>query len=121
MIYKKSWKYILVKDKSFNYRYYRPKAIKDFSNVKKYDIGGYVSSYRNLSQSGNCWIYDKARVTGDAQVFKNAIITGDAIVSNDVQITDNAKVSGQSLVIRNVKISGNANIENQTLTKGVYK
>ena len=70
MIYKKSWKYILVKN---NYLY-RIKALKNFSNVRKGNLGGYVSSYHNLSQSGDCWIYDYAKVTGNAIVSDNAKI-----------------------------------------------
>jgi hypothetical protein len=56
MIYKKSWKYILIKD---NYSdFYRLKALKNFLDVKRGDLGGYVEGYYNLSQSGDCWIYD---------------------------------------------------------------
>ena len=58
MIYKKSWKYILVKDNYYEvFKYYRPKAIKDFKNVKKGDLGGFVVDYYNLRQ-GDSWIYD---------------------------------------------------------------
>ena len=39
---------------------YRIKAVKDFSNVKKGDIGGYIEGEKNLSHDGNCWIYDNA-------------------------------------------------------------
>ena len=56
MIYKKSWKYILIKD---NYSdFYRLKALKNFLDVKRGDLGGYVEGYHNLSQSGDYWIYD---------------------------------------------------------------
>ena len=48
---------------------FRIKALKDFSNVKKGDIGGYVESEKNLSQDGNCWIYDNAVVMGNAKVL----------------------------------------------------
>ena len=41
---------------------YRVKALKDFSNVKKGDIGGYVECESNLSHNGKCWIYDNAVV-----------------------------------------------------------
>ena len=41
---------------------YRIKALKDFGNVKKGDLGGYVEREENLSHSGDCWIYDKAKV-----------------------------------------------------------
>ena len=44
------------------------KALKDFSNVKKGDLGGWIEDYHNLSQLGNAWLYD------DAKVFDNAYI-----------------------------------------------
>ena len=47
---------------------YRIEALKDFSNVKKGDKGGFVESENNLSHDGNCWIYDDAIVYDDATV-----------------------------------------------------
>jgi len=41
---------------------YRIKALKDFSDVKKGDFGGYVQKESNLSQFGNAWIFDNAKV-----------------------------------------------------------
>ena len=67
MIYKKSWKYILVKEDSFKsntLNYYRLKAVKDFSDVKKGELGGYVQGYHSLSQSGNSWIYQFMTIMG---------------------------------------------------------
>ena len=37
---------------------HRIKALKDFGDVKKGDIGGYVENEWNLSQDGECWIYN---------------------------------------------------------------
>ena len=53
---------------------YRIKALKDFSDVKKGDFGGYVQQESNLSQFGNAWVY------GDAQVYGNAKVCGYAKV-----------------------------------------
>ena len=63
---------------------YRIKALKDFSDVKKGDFGGYVQQERNLSQFGNSWIYDNAWVYDDAKVFGEAQVFGDAKVFGDV-------------------------------------
>ena len=41
---------------------YRIEALKDFGDVKEGDKGGYVENHSNLSQYGNCWIYDTAKV-----------------------------------------------------------
>lgn len=35
-------------------RLYQIKALKDFGKVKKGDLGGYIASEDNLSQTGNC-------------------------------------------------------------------
>lgn len=75
---------------------YRIKALKDFSDVKKGDFGGYVQRETNLSQFGKAWVY------GDAQVF------GDAWVSGDAQVYGNAKVYGKAWVFGNAWVSGNA-------------
>ena len=57
---------------------HRIKALKDFGNVKKGELGGYVESERNLSQEGNCWVCGDAKVCGDAEVCGNAKVCGDA-------------------------------------------
>ena len=75
MIYKKTWKYILIKNESYIvYKLYRIKALKNFSDVTKGDIGGFVGGYYNLSQKGNCWIY------GNASISKNTVISEDDTV-----------------------------------------
>ena len=58
-------KYELVKDQIItfdNRTLYRIRALKDFSNVKKGDLGGYIESESNLSQEDNCWVYGNAWV-----------------------------------------------------------
>lgn len=52
---------------------YRIKALKNFSDVKKGDLGGYVQKERNLSQFGNAWVY------GDAQVYDDVIASGERV------------------------------------------
>lgn len=55
-------------------------ALKDFHNVKKGDLVGWVEKESNLSQEGNCWIYD------NGYVYDNAIICGNVTVSDNVKI-----------------------------------
>ena len=121
MIYKKSWKYILTsRDTECSYLF-RLKAVKDFSNVSKGNLGGYLEGYHNLSQFGNCWVYDKAQVYGNAHVSGNTRICDKARVCGYAQVFGDAIVSGLAYVYGHVQIFGNANIKNQTLTKGFYK
>ena len=77
---------------------YRIRALRDFVDVKKGDIGGYIQSEVNLSHEGNCWIY------GNAVVYEAASVVGNAIVSG------NAKIHGNSKVIGNCRIFGNAEV-----------
>lgn len=83
---------------------YRIEALKDFSNVKKGDKGGFVESEDNLSQKGKCWIYHTAKV------FDNAVVSGDALISDNAVIYDNAGIHDYAAVHNNVKVFGNARI-----------
>lgn len=72
---------------------YRIKALKDFFGAKAGDLGGYIEGESNLSHEGTCWVYDNARVCGDAYVYDNARVCGDA------RVCDNAKINKISDVL----------------------
>ena len=124
MIYKKSWKYILIRAYDF---YYCLKAVKDFSDVQKGDLGGFVDGYRNLSQEGNCWIYDRAWAKDNSKVSEDARISGFAKVIGNSQVYgkaivyDSAVVSEKSMVYGNTKLCGDVNIKNKILSEGFYR
>lgn len=98
--------------------FYRIKALKDFGKVKAGDLGGFVEKESNLSQKGNCWIYDDALVRDDALVCDDAIVYDDAEIYGGVRVRENAEVSGHALVYdyahiyNNAKVYGNAKICN---------
>ena len=50
----------------------RIEALKDFGDVKKGDKGGFIEDEHNLSHDGNSWVYDNARVCGDAKIENNS-------------------------------------------------
>ena len=93
---------------------YRIKSLKDFGNVKKGDKGGFVEKEKNLSQSGDCWVYDNAKVYNNAKVFDyadiygNAEIFGNAIVSGNARVYGNAKVYHYAMVYDNAEVCDNA-------------
>jgi len=89
-----------------NLKLYRIRALKDFSNVKAGDLGGYVESENNLSQEGDCWIYDKAVVSGSARVYGSAQVYGSAVVSNKAEVYGSAKVFGNAWIFGSIGISG---------------
>lgn len=93
---------------------YRIVALKDFGDVKKGDLGGYIEYYTNLSLHDDCWIYDNAVALGcstveqSATVRDNAIIKGKVYLANDCTVSGNAIIDGNIIVGDFVEISENA-------------
>ena len=75
-----------------NVSLYRIIAIRNFGDVKKGDIGGYIEKEENLSHEGLCWVYDNAWVYGDALVSGDARVYGSARVYGNAIVSDNACV-----------------------------
>ena len=102
----------------------RIRALKDFSDVKRGDLGGFVWSESNLNEDGTCWIYDNAlvydfawvgeyaqvrgnsQVFGDAQIYGHGIVSGNAQVSGRVWVCDGGCISGDAIVTGVVSIFG---------------
>lgn len=113
-------------------RVYPVRALKDFLDVKKGDLGGYIENESNLSHNGNCWVrhqaivYNKSYVFGDAQVcgrsriFDHAQISGKAIIMGDscvygyTRISGEAEISGSCNINKNPHISLDAVIKDDT-------
>ena len=100
------------------YNLYRIRALKDFGDVKAGDLGGYIESERNLSQEGDCWVYDKAKVTDEAKIYGNAKIKGYVVISDNAEVFDNAKVYDYADVRDNAKVYGNAEVSKKTKMYG---
>lgn len=90
----------------------RIRALKDFSDVKKGDMGGYVEKEYNLSQDGDCWIYNNAMVFDDARIYGNAKIHDNVVVKENARIYDNAQV------INNAIIKGDALVYFKSIIRG---
>ena len=112
-------KYEILKDEFIELdgrKLYRIKALKDFRDVRKGTVGGYIESEQNLSQEGDAWVsgnaqvYDNARVSGDAQVYGYAWVSGNAQVYDNAQVYGNARVSGDAQVYGDAWVSGNAQV-----------
>lgn len=118
----------------FNTILFRIKALIDFDDVRVGDYGGYVESEKNLSHSGNCWIYDNSKVYGlgllkdnaktyntaevrcEATVLDDAKIYGESIISGQAKIYENATVSGKSQIFDKARVYGNAVIDGTSVT-----
>ena len=108
---------------------WRIRACKDFGDVKKGDMGGFVESEENLSQKGECWVADNAliadnawiaddaQVYGNAKVYDSAKVYGNAWVYGDVEVSENAwvygdaKVSDGAWVYGDAEVAGNAKVD----------
>lgn len=93
-------------------------AKRDFGNVKKGDVGGFIEDTCNLSQSGHCWVAEKASVYGLARVSKDAVVRGYAVLKDRVIVTDHAVVEGRALLDQHVYVGGHAHVGNSTYLSG---
>ena len=59
----------------FGRKLFRIKALIAFGSIEVGELGGYVETENNLSQSGNAWVYGDARVSDNAWVYGDADIT----------------------------------------------
>ena len=65
----------------FGVKLFRIRALVDFGYIKAGELGGWIKSENNLSQSGNAWVYGDAEVYGNAkdtlwtQATKNGKVT----------------------------------------------
>ncbi|EOL8968367.1 YdcK family protein [Cronobacter dublinensis] len=85
-------------------------ALRDFAGVRAGTPGGWVESTENLSQQGECWVYDHnsvvfagAKIRGNARISQPCVIHHDAVIGDDAwidgaQISDGAHVSGRAMV-----------------------
>ena len=86
--------------------------------------GGYVEHANNLSHRGECWIYDNAkvfgnaRVTGEARIYDYAEISGNAWVRGNATVWNLATVDGDALVAGGVSIKGHAHISEKAVIDG---
>ena len=87
---------------------HRIKALKDFSDVKAGDLGGWIEKEDNLSQSGDAWIGGDAKLYGNAVVCDNAKVFGKAKVHDNAFVCDNAWVYDNAQVYGRAKVFGNA-------------
>lgn len=74
------------------------------------ELGGWIESEKNLSQEGDCWVDDNAYVYDDARVFGNAQVFWCAYVYDYAKVYGNAEVSGSANVYGDAKVYGNARV-----------
>ena len=86
---------------------HRIKALRDFGDVKKGDLGGYVESEYNLSHEGNCWIYDDAkamdysRMYDDSKMYDDSEMYDNSAMYNNSEMYDNSEMHNYSKMYDN--------------------
>lgn len=102
-------KYKLRRDLSITFlgrTLYSIEALKDFGDVKKGDIGGYIEKESNLSINDNAWVY------GDAEVSGHAWVSGSAEVFDNAWVYGDARVSGNARAALNMVTKNNSDLIN---------
>lgn len=109
---------------------HRVRALRDFGNVKKGDLGGFIGEERNLSQEENAWVYNNAKVCDDAIVKGNAnvkdnaivkehaIVKGNAVIRGYAQIFGTAIIKGDTRIYENAKVYDYALVDGYTIVRG---
>ncbi len=86
--------------------------------VKAGDLGGYLESEKNLSSQGQCWVSDVAYVYESARVSGNALVYGRATVFGQAQVSDDAKVFGDAAIRDLALIADDATVYGRALVSG---
>jgi hypothetical protein len=90
---------------------YRIRALRDFADVRRGDIGGYVENESALAHEGDAWVQDVAQVYGpNGRVGGNARVKGEAWVlgrvEGDAEICDLVVVEERAYVGGRTVVSG---------------
>ncbi len=106
---------------------HRIKALDNFGDVRKGELGGFIEKEKNLSKGGNCWVYnnakvyDNAEVTGHAKILDEAVVCRNAKVFSTARIHDNAKVFGTARIYNNAEVFMNADVYDNAAVHGNAK
>ena len=98
------------------------KSLKDFSDVKKGDLGGYVHDENTLSHNGDCWIYQEScvgngcKVDGNSKISNGVTLLGDVLVE-DTTINGRIVISGSSIHLKDSNII-NTNVNQELNISG---
>lgn len=95
----------------------RVRALRDFGDVKKGDLGGVVSGEHNLPQSGDCWLSYWCKLLGQSTLSDDAQLKGRVTVVDNVSISDRVIVAGDSMVRGSAVLRGNVRVNGKVFIK----
>jgi len=77
-------------------------SLRDFGNVKKGEIGGWIEKESNLSHQGKCWVSENGHVSGNGRVSENGHVSGNGRVSEKGWVFGNGWVYGSTHICGDV-------------------
>lgn len=86
---------------------YRIRALIDFDIVEEGDLGGWIEKEENLSQEGNAWVYDNARVYGDAEIRKRTHLLEIGFIGSRDDVTTFFRTKNKEIFVKCGCFSGN--------------
>lgn len=101
---------------------YKKHTLRRIKRLSDGVVGGWIETEYNLSQEGDCWVgddakvFDQARVRDDAKVFDRACvfgcarIAGNAYVLGDSNVNESAQVYEMATIYGNAIVTGEANV-----------
>lgn len=90
---------------------YRIRALRDFEDVKMGDLGGFVEHKKNLSHSGDCWIYDDSKVIGFSKIVGYSKVKCKSIVDNSIIYNSIVKTS----IVKISKVKNYSTVDNSVV------
>lgn len=94
---------------------HRIRCIKDFRNITKGTLGGFVESYNNLFDEA--WVGDDAKVYAGATVVGIASVCDNACACHCAVIADRARIYGSAIISGCVRIDGSAEISESSVIR----
>lgn len=97
----RKYKFIGLTEMFYGYKMQQIQAVRDFGNVKKGEVGGWVCYDGQLSHDGDCWVGFNSRISynicvcDNAQLFRSNIF-GSCVVGKSAVLEDvNTSVFGR--------------------------
>lgn len=87
---------------------YQIEALRDFGDVTKGTLGGFIECDYNLSHDGDCWVGKGVKVYGNARIDKNAFIGRNE--EEELVICDGVFITGPIYIQGNGYINGDIGI-----------
>lgn len=100
---------------------HRIRAVEDVNEeVPKGTLGGFVENEKNLSQEGECWIYDQAISCGEASVEEKAKLMQEAVAKDFAVLAGTAVVCGQAVADMDCRIMAGEIRDQAHISWGAY-